>query len=55
MKHFTKKEWEQMVKDHPDYTGRWEPSPFNLGRIAAGEIPAAPTFSRPANPLPPMP
>lgn len=40
MKHFTKKEWEQMERDHPDYTGKWEPSPFNLDRVAAGEIPA---------------
>lgn len=40
MKHFTKKEWDQMVKDHPDYTGMWEPSPFNVDRVNAGEMPA---------------
>lgn len=40
MKHYTEKEWEKMVRDHPDYTGRWEPSPFNLDRVAAGELPA---------------
>lgn len=38
MKHFTKKEWDKMVHDHPDYTGKWDPTPFNLDRVAAGEI-----------------
>lgn len=38
--HYTKEEWAQMEREHPDYTGKWEPSPFNLDRVAAGEVPA---------------
>ena len=41
MKHYTEKEWEQMERDHPDYTGRWEPTPFNLDRVETGELPAS--------------
>lgn len=40
MKHYTKKEWDKMVKQCPSYFGKWEPTPFNLGRIAAGELSA---------------
>ena len=40
MKHYTKKEWAKMVKQCPSYFGKWEPTPFNLGRIAAGELSA---------------
>lgn len=40
MKHYTEKEWAQRERDHPDYTGKWEPTPFNLDRGEAGELPA---------------
>lgn len=35
MKHYTKKEWAR-----EQYTGCWEASPFILGRVEAGEVPA---------------
>ena len=40
MKHYTKKEWERMKRVTPNYIGKWEPTPFNLDRVAAGELPA---------------
>lgn len=40
MKHFTEKEWREKCRTTPGYVGRWDPSPFNLGRVAAGELPA---------------
>lgn len=40
MKHFTEKEWKEFCRRHPDYTGKWEPTPFNLDRVQAGELPA---------------
>lgn len=40
MKHYTKKEWDAMVKQCPGYFGKWKPTPFNLDRVAAGELPA---------------
>lgn len=40
MKHYTDKEWVRMEQQHPDYVGRWEPTPFILDRVAAGEVPA---------------
>ena len=40
MKHYTKKEWDKMVAQCPDYFGKWEPTKFNLDRVAAGELPA---------------
>lgn len=40
MRHYTKKEWDRMVNQCPDYFGKWEPTPFNLDRVAAGELPA---------------
>lgn len=40
MKHYTAKEWAEMEWKHPDYVGRWEPTPFNLSRVEAGELPA---------------
>lgn len=40
MKHFSRKEWEQKTHDTPGYIGQWDPSPFILDRVAAGEIPA---------------
>jgi len=40
MKHYTMKEWAQMERDTPNYVGRWEPSPFILDRVKAGEVPA---------------
>lgn len=40
MKHFTKMEWERMERTTPNYIGKWEASPFNLDRVAAGELPA---------------
>lgn len=35
MKYYTKEEWAR-----EQYKGRWEASPFNLGQVEAGEIPA---------------
>lgn len=40
MKHITKKEWAKMERETPNYIGKWEPTPFNLDRVAAGELPA---------------
>lgn len=40
MKHYTEKEWRAMVARAPSYFGKWEPTPFNLGRVKAGELPA---------------
>lgn len=40
MKHLTQKEWERMERTTPNYIGKWEASPFNLDRVAAGELPA---------------
>ena len=40
MKHFTKKEWARICRSTPGYVGRWEPTPFNLDRVQAGELPA---------------
>ena len=40
MKHFTEKEWAEKESRHPDYVGRWEATPFNLDRVAAGKLPA---------------
>ena len=40
MEHYTKKEWDEMVSQCPDYFGKWEQTPFNLDRVAAGELPA---------------
>lgn len=40
MKHFTKQEWAEKVRLTPDYVGRWEATPFNLDRVAAGELSA---------------
>lgn len=40
MKRYTKKEWDKMVAQCPGYFGKWEPTPFNLDRVAAGELPA---------------
>ena len=40
MIHFTKKEWETKKRTTPNYIGKWEASPFNLDRIAAGELPS---------------
>ena len=40
MKHYTKKEWDKMVAQCLGYFGKWEPTPFNLDRVAAGELPA---------------
>lgn len=40
MKHYTEKEWQEMVARAPSYFGKWEPNPFNLDRVAAGELPA---------------
>ena len=40
MKHYTQKEWDRMVERAPGYFGKWEPTPFNLDRVAAGELPA---------------
>lgn len=40
MKHYTAKEWAEMAKATPGYIGKWEPTPFNLGCVKAGELPA---------------
>ena len=40
MKNYTEKEWAAMVERAPSYFGKWEASPFNLDRVAAGELPA---------------
>ncbi len=40
MRHYSKKEWEDIVRITPNYVGIWEPNPFNLDRVAAGELPA---------------
>lgn len=40
MKKYSKKEWAELVRRVPGYIGRWEPTPFNLDRVAAGELPA---------------
>lgn len=40
MTHFTKREWEKKKQVTPNYIGRWEPTPFNLDRVEAGELPA---------------
>lgn len=40
MKHYTEKEWAKMVEQCPNYFGKWEPTPFNLDRVEAGELPA---------------
>lgn len=40
MKHFTKKEWEEKKRSIPGYIGKWEATPFNLERIATGELSA---------------
>ena len=39
MKNYTEKEWAAMVERAPSYFGKWEASPFNLDRVAAGELP----------------
>ncbi len=41
MKHYTTQEWARMEREHPDFTGKWEPTPFNLDRVEAGELPAS--------------
>lgn len=40
MRNYSKKEWEEIVCTTPCYVGRWEPNPFNLDRVASGELPA---------------
>lgn len=40
MKHYTEKEWDAMVARAPGYFGKWDATPFNLGRVEAGELPA---------------
>ena len=40
MKHYTEKEWDEMVARAPSYFGKWEATPFNLDRVEAGELPA---------------
>lgn len=40
MKNYTEKEWQTMFEQQPNYFGKWEPTPFNLDRVAAGELPA---------------
>lgn len=40
MKHFTKQEWAEKVRLTPSYVGRWEATPFNLDRVATGELSA---------------
>ena len=40
MKHFTKQEWEHKKLITPGYVGKWEATPYNLDRVAAGELPA---------------
>lgn len=40
MNNYTEKEWREMVALAPGYFGKWEPTPFNLGRVEAGELPA---------------
>ncbi len=40
MKHYSKEEWSEIVRIAPSYVGRWEPTPFNLDRVATGELPA---------------
>ena len=40
MKHFTKQEGGTKQRRTPGYIGRWEATPFNLDRVAAGELPA---------------
>lgn len=40
MKIYTQAEWNKMTETCPDYFGCWEPTPYNLDRVAAGELPA---------------
>ena len=40
MRHYTKKEWAKIKRSTPGYIGKWEPTPFNMERVAAGELPA---------------
>ena len=40
MKRYTQHEWNKMVERAPGYFGKWEPTPFNLDRVKAGELPA---------------
>ena len=40
MKLFMKKEWEEKKRSAPSYIGKWEATPFNLGRIATVELSA---------------
>lgn len=39
IRHYTKAEWDRFASACPDYVGRWEPTPFNLERVSAGELP----------------
>lgn len=39
IRHYTKAEWDRFAYACPNYVGRWEATPFNLGRMAAGELP----------------
>lgn len=40
MKHFTEQEWGRKKQTMPNCIGKWEATPFNLDRVAAGELPA---------------
>ena len=40
MKQYTKKEWQEMCERCPNYFGKWDPNPFNISRVEAGELPA---------------
>ena len=39
VRHFTKAEWDRFAYACPNYVGRWEPTPYLLDRVAAGEVP----------------
>lgn len=41
MKHYTEKEWNEMASRSPNFFGKWEPTPFNIDRVEAGELPAS--------------
>ncbi|MGM9598708.1 MAG: hypothetical protein ACI3VY_02175 [Faecousia sp.] len=41
MKHYTEKEWNEMASRSPSFFGKWEPTPFNIDRVEAGELPAS--------------
>lgn len=38
-KRYTEAEWNRMVERAPSYFGKWEPTPFILDRVEAGEVP----------------